>query len=401
MLKINDDFYKFIEQNKDKDPNNLRLSLKPQSYTFDLNLAITQIECRKKVSLKLKNFISSHLFIFPDTISAEQSSHQAVAYYHSNKIKENETVCDMTAGLGIDSMSCAKKGGIVTALELDPLKAEALNYNSKVLGLKAFQVINTDSIEYLRHTNLHYNVIFADPSRRGECNKRLYNLRDCSPNIIENQDILLKHCDKLLIKASPLLDISQTIKDFPYIVSISAIGVKGECKELLIELKSSGKFKNNNIKIEAVNLDNDGEIISFFTDELNIEKNSRVIDFATEQDLLSGAFLLEPSAMVMKLSPWETICTRFEAKKIGKSSHLFVTQSQPSEFPGRVTKIMRIIRKQDRKSLIGLPATVVSRNHPLKAEEIRRVYKLKEGTDNFIYATKLGDKPVILESISC
>lgn len=400
MMEINQDFFDFIKRNKEKDSNKLRLSLKQKDYNFDLCFAITQIECRKKNSLKIRDFLVNNGFLFPDIISGEQSSHQAIASYHSSLINNSGKVLDMTAGLGIDAMSFAKKGCMVTAVELNPLKVKVLQHNANELNLKSLNVINADSLEFLEKTNLHYDLIFVDPSRRGNDNKRLYDLKDCSPNILENQELLFFHTDKILIKASPLLDITQTMKDFQNISSIKALGVKGECKELLIELTPKQEFQN--IILEAVNLNNDGNIISSFSEECGKDKDKEIISYATQTDLHEKAFILEPSAMVMKLALWESICKRFNAKKFSKSSHLFVTNSLPDDFPGRVTKFKDIIKKQDRKSMMGLPASVVSRNHPLSPDEIRKSLKLKEGDKNFIYATRLGDKPLMFlsESIS-
>ncbi|MCH5235477.1 MAG: class I SAM-dependent methyltransferase [Muribaculaceae bacterium] len=392
MAVINQDFFDFIEKNKDKDPSQLRLALKQKDYNFDLDFAITQIECRKKTAGKLKDFLSYPKFIFPDAISAEQSSHQAVAKYHSKLKSGTLRVLDMTAGLGIDAISFAQNGALVTAIELNPLKAEILQINVRNLDLSKLETLAGDSIEYLKNTDLHYDVIFVDPSRRGDANKRLYNLRDCSPDVLNNQEILLQHADKVLIKASPLLDLTQTLKDFQNITAIRTIGVKGECKELLIELDSNRE--NREIIIEAINLDNDGNILSEFSDELRNEE-TQAVEYATEKELTSEVFILEPSAMVMKLQPWNSICRKFNAKKLGKSSHIFLTTQPPEKFPGRVTKLKKIIKKQDRKTLSGIPASVISRNHPLFSEEIRKSFKLKEGDQNFIYATRLGEKPIM------
>ena len=100
--------------------------------------------------------------------------------------------------------------------------------------------------------------------------------------------------------------------------------------------------------------------------------------------------------MIMKIAPWETICEKFSAKKIGKSSHLFISSSLPDNFPGRVTEIEKILKKQDRKSLSGFPASIISRNYPLSADEIRKSLKIKEGDNNFIYATRIEDKPIMI-----
>lgn len=107
-----------------------------------------------------------------------------------------------------------------------------------------------------------FDVIFIDPARRGDQNARLYNLHDCQPDILSLLPLLRKRCDRLFIKASPLLDISQTILDFQELKSIRAISVNGECKELLVEVS---RYYDNKILFEAIDLSNDSQIISRFS----------------------------------------------------------------------------------------------------------------------------------------
>lgn len=393
MLKLEQDFFDFIERNKISDTNFLRLSSKQENFNFDLNFAITQIECRKKNTFKLKNFISSPLFLFPDVLSSEQSSHQSVAIYHSHLIYDSENILDMTAGLGIDAISIAKKGAEVTAVEIDDFKADVLQHNIENLEISNIRIINNDSLEYIKNSVDNFSTIFVDPSRRGKLNLHLYNLKDCSPNIIDNQELLLTKAPRILIKASPLLDITQTLRNFKNVVAIRAIGVKGECKEILIEIN---KNQQTGVVFEAINLDNEGNITSFFSLNQSDIHDCQFLEFVSENDFKPMNYILEPSAMVMKFAPWNEICKRFKAKKFGNSSHLFITNILPENFPGRITQIEKIIKKADRKSLNGFPASVVSRNHPLSPDEIRKSLKLKEGDEYFIYASRIGTKPIML-----
>lgn len=389
------EFYNFIESHKDLDPNKLRLSINKNKFDFDVDFAINQIECRKKHWHKLSQYISYPHFLFPDSISAEQASHQAIGRFHASLLCNEQTILDMTAGLGIDSFSFAKKNIIIDAIELNPHKAEILKNNASELNLDSIRVINGNSIDYLKNTTRFYDLIFVDPSRRDSSNKRVYNLHDCSPDIITNQELLISKTKRVFIKASPLLDITQTLKDFDNIASIKAVGIKGECKEILIILEAD-KVSSCPILIEAINLDNDGNIISQFSDTGSDAQGN--ISYACIDDLKPGIFILEPSAMIMKISPWESLCRNYNALKMGKSSHLFISDTLPDNFPGRVTKFGKILSKAQHKQLEGFPASVVSKNHPLSASEIRKKLKLKEGDKNYIYATRVGDKPVLLLS---
>ena len=398
------EFFNFINQNLHSDPFKLSLSAKKDNFPFDFDFAILQIECRKKCSDKLSDFLDFPEFLFPDRLSAEQASHQAVAKYHDSLISPGSSVLDMTAGLGIDSLTFALNGKSVTSIELNSEKAKTLQNNILTLGLSTIKAIESDSIEFLKNQESRFDVIFIDPSRRDSEKNRVYNFHDCSPDIITNLDLILSGANKVLIKASPLLDVTQTIKDLKKVKSIRAVGVKGECKELLIELSNEIKDNEEPILLEAIDLNTEGTVLSSFSDFFTLEtrhsiQSDNIIDKTYDPiktaDLI-GKYLLEPSAMIMKFSPWDTIARRFQATKLGKSSHLFVSETLPQYFPGRVTKIEKVITNKDRKSLKGFPASVVSRNYPLSSETIRKEYGLKESDQNFIYATRIGDKPIML-----
>lgn len=392
------DIYNFIHHNLSKDPVKILLSHKQFQYDFDLNFAVTQIICRKKYAEKLKNFLSYPQFLFPDSISAEQSSHRAVAQFHASLIQSSQTILDMTAGLGIDAMTFATKDAQITAIELNPQKANLLIHNTKTIGLSNLKVINADSIEYLKKSNDHYDLIFIDPSRRDSSNNRVYSLNDSAPDVISNQDLLLSHADRIFIKASPLLDIHQLLKSLRNITSIKAIGVKGECKEILIEMIADVRVnEGSKVLLEAINLDSEGNVISKFSEDIEPSTNT-FIQYAGLNDIHNGIYILEPSAMIMKLAPWSSLCRCYKAKKLDKSSNIFITSEFPSDFPGRVTIFDRFLSKQDRKTLSGFPASVISKNHPLSSEDLRKKLNVKEGDEHFIYATKTNDKPVIFLS---
>lgn len=388
---INEEFYKYIQENADVESHRLRLSLSKKILSFDGGFAVTQIECRRKYKSKFKNFLENPEFLFPDSTSAEQASRLSIAKYHASLFPTDQDILDITAGLGIDSLTFAEKAASVLSIELNPLKAEILKHNSKVLNLKNLKVENSDSNEYLNSVDARFDIIFADPSRRDSNNRRLYNLADCSPDVLKLQEKLQEAAPKIFIKASPLLDITQTCKDFKNIKAIRAVGVDGECKEVLIEIEREYNTSSG-ILYEAVNLDKEGNLIYVFSSS---SKESSDIKFCNIEDIRIGSFLLEPSAMVMKLAPWGDICLKYKAKKFDKSSNLFVTDEYPANFPGRVTVIKKCLTKKDRKSLEGFPASVVSRNYPVTADEIRKKFKLQEGNLNFIYATRVNGKPMM------
>lgn len=386
-------FYEFIASNSRSDPRNLRLKSHGKTFDFDIDFAITQIAARKKAIYKLPDFISNSNTLFPSELAYEQATHESVAAFHATLLTPHAKVLDMTAGLGIDAMALSNTAKCVTACESDAFKAEILKYNAEVLGINNLKVKNTDSIDYLSHYQNRFDFIFADPARRGESNSRVYNLHDCVPNLLEVMDLLLTKCSILLIKASPLLDVSQTLRDIPFTKKIRAISVAGECKEVLIEASQGATLE----KMEAIDLSPNGNVnYKFsFSPDLKID----ISEYATDEDITPGKYLYEPGAAVMKLSPWSQLMSQYEdLAKLSHSSHLFISNELYATFPGRILKIDSIIDKKSRKNLKGFPANIVTRNYPLTAEELRKKLGVKEGTDNFIYATRLGNSHILISA---
>lgn len=393
---MTDKFFDFIANHEGQDTDSLRLALHDKQLDFDLDFALLQIECRRKTQRKLPRILQNPRFLFPDSLSAEQASAEALGKFHASLICPGTSILDMTAGLGIDSFYLSDVAKEAVVIEQDPLKAKILSHNIEILGKNNLTVIEGDSVAWLKETQRNFDIIFVDPARRDSSLKRVYGLKDCSPDIIEIQDFLLKKADRVLIKASPMLDVSRTLCDFPSISSVYAVGTKWECKEILIELKANNPASSKTLK--AINLDNDGNIVSEFQSMIkpNVPTEFNCVEYLSINDLKQGIFILEPSPMMMKISPWNEVCKTFKAKKFDISSNLFLSAECPENFPGRVTRLDKILTKKDRKSLVGLPVSIVSRNFPESAQDLRKNLKVKEGDENFIYASRIESRPIML-----
>lgn len=419
------DFFEFIDRNVGADPVKLKLKYSGKIKDFDLDFAIAQIACRDKYKKKLRNFICNEAAVFPSSLSAEQASHEAIARYHARLVGSFGIGADLTSGLGIDAMNISRNGKLFYACELDPLRASALRYNANVFGLDNFIVVEGDSTEWIREDNYHLDIAFIDPARRGDNDRRLYNLHDCVPDVCTLLPDILRRTYRLLIKASPLLDISATVKELPYTSAIRVVCVNGECKEVLVEVinptsvkqvsnlrKSSDSVKQvSNLRQascgskseeercvikEAVNLREDGSIISTFSFTDNDNENEPLY-LDSISTLNPGMYLYEPDAAMMKMAPWGAIAQKYPALlKLAPSSHLFVSKSCYPDFPGRVLRISDIPDKKTIKQLKGTKANVITRNHPLTAPALAKQLGVKDGGELFIYGSRISSTPLIL-----
>lgn len=393
---LKDDFFEFVKKHLKSDVAQLMLSTRRDSLNFPVEFAVTQIKCRNSCRRKLTKFLENERFIFPDSISSEQASNQMVALYHAELIGKGKEVIDLSAGLGIDAMTIAAQGNHVTAIELDQLKCAALRHNSSLFEGTTVTAINGNSIDYLSNIRHHYDVAFIDPARRGNSNKRLYRLADCEPDVTANLKLIMRHCDTLMIKASPMLDILQLHRDLPSIEQFHLVSVDGECKEILIKLNSDvSEYIKPSIFIVEIHNSKKPDIRKYEWSDLG--KTNLIADL---KDIKENVYLYDPYAAIHKLNISNKLCTDYEGlKRISPNTDLYCSEVLYHDFPGRIFHIEEVVRKTESKQLKGKTLEVATRNYPLKSEELRKKLGIVTGGENeYLYAFRTGikEKPLLV-----
>ena len=178
------ELFDWVERNINADPAALRLKWRGKMPWVDL--AIMQVECRKKARKKLPEELGDIRFIFPILISAEQSTSDTLAEFHATLICNGDSVVDLTCGLGIDTFHLATRASRVTAIDINPDVAGAIAYNASVLGRMNVTAIAADCMQWLNSSTDRFDTAFIDPARRGEGNARIYRLSDCIPDVTSN-----------------------------------------------------------------------------------------------------------------------------------------------------------------------------------------------------------------------
>ena len=396
-MEISQNLINFVQKHATDDVNALRLKYNGQStddnHGFPIDVALTQIEARKKARKKIPTFIDNPSFIFPDTLSAEQATNEIVARYHASLLTDCRTILDMSAGLGIDVLTFAQSGISVTACEINELKSEALKHNAKELKLDHMVSVHTkDSLAFLNNSNRKFDAVFADPARRSSDGKRLHALADCQPDVITSMEAIMRVTDRFLIKCSPLLDLTLIRGSIDNLSHIYIICLKGECKEVLIDIHKGSVFSG----ITVADLDKYGLISNFECPPLPANHDNPV-DITSRKDASEYGYLYEPNAGVMKTGAWWRLTAIFPAlQKADSNTHLFLSDMLYKEFPGRIIKIEEQPDKKTLKSYKGNKCNVVGRNHPLPASTIASKYGLIPGGENYLYAFRYNGKPVYL-----
>ncbi len=380
---ISSDIQNYINQNLNSDLTKLLLKKSP-FINVSLQEIVQQIK-GKKVAEKKFPFLIKDGIIFPPNLNLEQASSQSTAEYKAQNL-QGKSFLDLTCGFGIDAYFLSKNFDEVTLVEQNPELISIVENNWKVLDKKA-NFINQNLEVFLENNQHKFDVIYLDPARRDQQNKKKFLLEDLSPNLLEIEEKLHSISDKIIVKLSPLIDISYLISELKNISEIQIIGVRNEVKELLLIIKNQPTTHNQQpTTIKCVNLESDEPEFSFI---FNDEKSTKS---AFSESL---NFLYIPNNSILKAGAFNIISKKFGLKKLHPNTHFYTSEHKIENFPGRVLQIEKIDAKDLKK---GEKYNIISKNYPLKPEEIKKKYKLNDGGNHYLIFTQSTNGKEILRS---
>lgn len=366
----------FINNNLNSSTIDLLLK-KHKDLQIEIKELVEQIEAKKRCKKKLPTWFKTHKIFYPNKLNIEQTSSEITAKFKVSLIS-GDSIIDLTGGFGVDAFYFSKKFKKVIHCEINNELSDIVKYNCKQLKVNNIETVATDGISYLKNTHSNFDWIYVDPSRRHDCKGKVFYLKDCLPNVPEHLELIFKHSNNILIKTSPLLDLSVGIKELKYVKAIYIVAVNNEVKELLWILQkdkeksditvSTANFKKNKIESFNFNLNSETSVQSTYS--------------------LPQTYLYEPNVAILKSGAFNSISNRLNLKKLHKNSHLYTSDSI-IEFPGRTFKIENIL-SYNKKDLIktGITnANITTRNFPNSVEAIRKKLGLKDGGNKYIFAT--------------
>jgi hypothetical protein len=337
---------------------------------------LEQIKSRQKTELKLPSWFDARNIYYPPALNLEQSSSEVTADYKSRLIS-GERMADITGGFGVDTFYFAKKFETVAHFELNEEISKIAHYNFEQLGCTNVEFNVIDGISGIER--MQYDLIYADPSRRHDAKGKVFFLEDCLPNIPEHLEYLMDRTTHLLIKTSPMLDISIGIKALRYVTDIHIVAVQNEVKEVLWLLRKPG---NDQPVITTVNFTNSEQDIFKFQYGVLAEEN-----YCDPQQ-----YLYEPNAAILKSGGFSVISERFGIGKLAKHTHLY-TSDTLIDFPGRRFRIRKVVgynKKEMRAGITFDKANITVRNFPESVETLKKRWKIKDGGENYVFFTTNG-----------
>jgi len=353
---------------------------------FDLKIAAQQIAARQKAKNKLPTFTAHPKVIFPGSLSVEQSSSEQTAEFKA-KFVGGELLVDLTGGLGVDIFFMGRKfrEAIYVEKQEELVEIAAHNFQQLSGAPETYTVIHSDGMDFLRKTKRYVDWLYVDPARRDVQNRKLYKLSDYEPDVRRHWDLIKSKAKHVMIKSSPMLDIKEALHDLPEVQQVVVIAIKNDVKEVLLIWKDSDHEAD--VEISAFDLHISPE--SGFDFTLEEEANNQV------NYSLPAVYLIEPNAALLKAGGFKTFANRFGLSKLHPNTHLYTSPEFPGEVPGKVFTIIREIKldkKELRRHFPSGQINVIVRNHPLKADVLKKKYGLKDGGADYLIAVKTMDE---------
>ena len=377
------EYIDFVNAHQDEDTARLLLSAGRYPH-IDMPLAVQQIEGRRTAREKWPSLLPCDNYLYPPRMNREQASSEVTALYKATIAGCTERVADLTGGMGIDSIAFARMGAHVDYIERDQALVTLMEHNCHALGIDNIHCHCADSLEWLA-THEPYDLLYIDPARRSASGHKVAAFEDCTPDILTHLTLLHACGRQLIIKASPMIDLTTAMRQLGDVDEVHIVALHGECKEVLF--LCNGHMEE--ATIHCVNL-TASPVQPAFT-YLTGEESTAT---ATYSDAASH-YLYDPHAALRKGGCFRLLSQRYGMPLLSPNSHLYTSPTLLHDFPGRVFEVLQTValnRKAVREVLPDGKAHVVTRNYPVAAAELQKQLGLKEGGDLFVIATTVGTR---------
>ncbi len=376
---------KIIEQNRQEDP--AVFALRHFGNDFPYALVATQLKYLAKAGKKLPEYAKVDAIMPP--LAYEQASSEASA-----QMKELQGNCllDLTMGLGVDTRHFAKSFAKITALEQDDTLARINGHNFGLFGISNVEIIPTSAEEFLSsYQGPLFDWVYADPARRDQAGKRVHELTGGSPDLTALLPRIQQIGRRLLIKASPLLDLQAAVKLLPGVQGLHVHSIGLEVKEVLIEvdLRQSRLSSPSEVLLRIQCLQ-EGICRRY-------EFPFMAVQPSDSQHLLEDpVYLCEPDPAFYKLSHLGALGEsyyRYWPRELSHPKGYYLSTELPKDWPGRTFRLIeqfpfkpKLLKKALAQRKLN-QLHVMRRNFPLTVAQLRQKLQLKEGGKLYLICT--------------
>ena len=385
---------RFIAEHRLEDVRTL--ALQASKYPLvDMPTALIQIAGWQTAKAKVPTWAAKEGILYPPHLSMEQCSSEVTARYKASVLANYDGPCqslaDLTGGFGIDFSFLAPHFEQATYVERQEMLCNVARHNFPILELDTARIIHADGVEYLQQMPT-VDWIYLDPARRDGHGSKTVAVADCEPNVATLEPLLLEKATRVLVKLSPMLDLTQALHTLKHVMEAHVVSVAGECKELLLVLARNEVFQADDVPIRCINLSTIDDTLSFTRRE---EQEAPCSHTDTPR-----TYLYEPNASLLKAGAFRSLSHRYKIEKLHTNSHLYTADTCLPHFPGRMFRIDGWcgFGKREVKELLAdvRKANITVRNFPATVADLRKRLKLAEGGDIYLFATTLNDGQKVL-----
>ncbi len=358
------EFQDYLKKIENEDFKSIGLKKSPFSTISSAEIA-QQLKGLQVAKHKFPTLYSTKNTFFPPSINLEQASSEATAQYKSTLVNGNSLI-DLTAGFGIDTIAFAKSFKKVFHIEQNQDLSKIVQYNASILATNLETYTGTFQSFFEENPTQKFDVIYLDPARRNSSGRK-FILEDLEPNILEWIPVFFEKSDKIMIKLSPLLDITSTLQQIENITEIHIVALKNEVKDFLLILDKNHTTKNPLIKA------------------VNLESNQSDFEFLYEDEHFSNAkygaiqhYIYEPNVAILKTGAFKLLSEKFNLNKLHQNTHLYTSDHIIKAFPGKIYQVDQII-ENPKKEILKLKANLLVKNYNQPIDVIKKKFKIIDG----------------------
>ncbi|MBQ0137415.1 MAG: hypothetical protein KBS40_05390 [Bacteroidales bacterium] len=347
---------------------------------------------------------------YPPRLSCEQCSSEATARYKAqltaslNSKFKIQHLIDLTGGAGVDTYFMGENFEMVDYVEqnaeLCALARHNLPSNVTIHNTTAENFLDSPTHQLTDSPIHRFTTIYIDPARRDKNGGKVFRLEDCTPNVLGLLPRMQAVADTIMIKLSPMLDITAALRSLGDGWQVHVVAVKNEVKEVLLLSTLSAKRSTLN-SICAVDLAEGWRFEFTREEEDNTTCTYSVDDVQCTMHDDKKLYLYEPSAAILKAGAYKLVGARYGLNKLDVNTHLYVSDQLINDFPGRVFRINRFTDSPIHRFPDSPTFNVLTRNYVMGAEELKKKLKVRDGGTQYIIGTRVNGKPTLLMAERC
>ena len=421
-------FADFILHHEGDDP--VRLLLARDRYPdIDLDLAVTTLEVRRKLRTKVPEWYAVPSLVYPSRLSGEQCSSSETARYKASLVsglrredvppqtvatrplpsramgpsllcgRGGPPVCggtpsllrvaDLTGGMGVDTWAFSKVFEQVLYNEMQGELARATELNFRELGVENVRfrnlMVEPGKVKEVLD-GFEPDVVFLDPARRAVDGRKVFLIEECQPDVLGLLPELFEASRYVLLKLSPMADITMACKRLGnHVREVHVVSAGGECKELLFLLDREWEGTHSTFVVEG------GAVMEIHG---QAGKDEPPFVLSTGAKRSGEIWLFEPGKSILKAGAFDWPCS-FGLTKLGQHTHLYVGEAVPEELRpfGKVFEIQEVLPLNNRTMKEAgkrwPQAEVTARNVPMTTELLRRKIGCASGGDIHLFGVRV------------